>query len=94
MVALSRAEFAPYLEQTPKWGISDQDRKLEREFEFENFEEALKFVNAVGEIAEYEGHHPNIYLHSWNKVKLILYTHAIGGLSDNDFVLAAKIDDI
>ena len=51
-------------------------------------------MNAVGAIAEEEGHHPNLFLHSWNKVKITLYTHAISGLSENDFILAAKIDTI
>ena len=64
-----------------------------REFEFADFKEALAFVNAVGEIAEDEGHHPDIHVH-WNKVTLVLWTHAIGGLSDNDFIVAAKVDRV
>ncbi|MCI0531753.1 MAG: 4a-hydroxytetrahydrobiopterin dehydratase, partial [candidate division Zixibacteria bacterium] len=79
--------------QVEKWNILD-DKMLEQEFAFKNFKEALKFVNACGEIAEADGHHPNLFLHSWNKVKVTLYTHAIDGLSINDFVVAAKIDKI
>lgn len=89
--ALTRDQFSHYLGQVPNWSVTEADTRLEREFEFSNFEEALKFVNAMGAIAEEEGHHPNIFLHSWNQVKVTVYTHAIGGLSLNDFVLAAKI---
>lgn len=67
---------------------------LEREFKFKNFKEAVAFVNKVAELAESEGHHPNIFLHSWNKVRLTLSTHAIGGLSENDFIMAAKVNGI
>ena len=56
---------------------------IEREFKFRDFKEAMEFVNKVAAIAEEEGHHPNIYLYSWNKVRLELYTHAIGGLHEN-----------
>ena len=91
---LTRQEFSPYLEQVSEWAVIDNDTKIEREFAFKDFKGALAFVNAVGAIAEEEGHHPNLFLHSWNKVKITLYTHAISGLSENDFILAAKIDTI
>jgi len=93
MPPMARKDFSAYLGQVEKWNILD-DKMLEREFTFKNFKEALKFVNACGEIAEADGHHPNLSLHSWNKVKVTLYTHAIDGLSINDFVVAAKIDKI
>jgi 4a-hydroxytetrahydrobiopterin dehydratase len=88
---LSRDEFDQYLEQVKAWQVID-DVQLLREFRFENFKQALDFVNKVGKIAEKEGHHPDIYLYAWKKVRLTLTTHAIGGLSINDFVLASKID--
>lgn len=66
--------------------------QLEKEYSFKDFREALAFTNEVGEIAEEEDHHPDIYL-TWGKVELKLSTHSIGGLSENDFILAAKIDD-
>ncbi len=66
--------------------------KISREFVFRDFIDALDFVNRVGDLAELEGHHPDILLHSWNKVLITLYTHSIGGLSENDFILASKID--
>lgn len=89
---LTRKDFEPYLEQVPEWSVIEDDTKIEREFEFKDFQAALDFINNAGEIAEDEGHHPDILLHGWNKVTFTLYTHAIGGLSVNDFVVAAKID--
>ncbi|MFH2050288.1 MAG: 4a-hydroxytetrahydrobiopterin dehydratase [bacterium] len=91
---LTRKDFEIYLEQVNEWSIVENDTKMEREYEFKNFKEALDFANRAGAIAEEEGHHPNIYIHDWNKVKMILYTHAIGGLSINDFVMAVKIDQL
>ena len=74
------------------WKIIDEHH-LEKEYSFKNFKEALDFTNRVGEIAEQEGHHPDIFL-GWGKVKLDLWTHNIGGLSENDFILAAKADSV
>ncbi len=90
---LKREEFSIYLEQIKDWNVVN-DLELERDFTFKNFGEALKFINQVGALAENEGHHPDIYLHNWNKVRLNLKTHAIGGLSINDFILSTKIDEI
>jgi 4a-hydroxytetrahydrobiopterin dehydratase len=64
---------------------------LEREFKFPNFRQALQFTNRVGELAESQNHHPDIYL-AWGKVKLTLWTHKIDGLTESDFVFAAKVD--
>lgn len=68
------------------------EHHLEKEYLFKNFQEALVFTNKVGAIAEVEGHHPDIYL-SYGKVGIKLYTHKIDGLSENDFILAAKCDE-
>ena len=67
------------------------DHHLEREFKFKNFVEALDFTNRVGELAEAQNHHPDIYL-TWGKVKVTIWTHKVEGLTESDFVLAAKID--
>lgn len=67
------------------------ERQLEKEFKFKDFREALDFTNKVGEVAEAEGHHPDIYL-AWGKVKLTVWTHKINGLTESDFILAAKAD--
>lgn len=90
---LTAEQFAPYLEQVPRWSVVD-DKMIERLFLFQDFAEALKFVNEVGAIAEDEGHHPDLLIHSWNKVKITLWTHAIGGLSINDFIVATKVDHL
>ncbi|MBS0647983.1 MAG: 4a-hydroxytetrahydrobiopterin dehydratase [Verrucomicrobia bacterium] len=74
----------------PCWKIIDEHH-LEKEYTFKDFKEALAFTNKVGALAEQEGHHPDIIL-SWGKVKIILWTHKIDGLSENDFILAAKCD--
>ena len=76
----------------PSWRVI-HDHHLLRVFKFKNFAQALKFTNQIGELAETEGHHPNICL-GWSYVKVKLSTHNINGLSENDFILAAKIDEI
>lgn len=84
-------EAKPYLDNVKDWHVEDDGKKIERKFKFKDFKEALAFVNQIGEIAESEGHHPDLEL-GWGKVKVELSTHAVGGLSVNDFILAAKID--
>jgi 4a-hydroxytetrahydrobiopterin dehydratase len=91
--AYTTEQIAIYSPQVPDWQVIDS-KKLQKEFQFKNFKEALAFVNQVGEIAEQEGHHPDINLHDWNKVTFTLWTHAIKGLFLNDFILAAKIDTL
>lgn len=75
------------------WQVSEDGKKISKLFKFKDFKEALAFVNKVGEIAESEGHHPDIEL-GWGKVNIMLTTHAIGGLSQNDFIVAAKTNTI
>lgn len=87
------SQIAIYKPQIPDWNVID-DKKLEREFKFKDFSEALEFVNKVGEIAELDDHHPDINLYNWNKVTITLWTHKIKGLFLNDFILAAKIDEL
>ena len=79
--------------QVPKWKLRKDEPRLWREFTFKDFVRAMKFINKVAQLAEEEGHHPDIHVH-WNRVKLVLWTHDIGGLSENDFILAAKIDTV
>lgn len=74
------------------WEVVD-NHHLEKKLKFKNFKEALDFTNKVGEIAEEEGHHPDIFL-AWGKVELTVLTHKIDGLSESDFVFAAKVDEI
>ncbi len=91
MPSLSETQARQFLEQTPEWALQEKASRLVRRFEFENFKSGLEFVNRVGDLSEEQGHHPDIAIH-WNKVELVLWTHAIGGLHENDFILAAKID--
>ena len=74
------------------WKVLNEHH-LEREFKFSNFREALAFTNRVGELAELQGHHPDIYL-AWGRVKLTIWTHKIDGLTESDFVMAAKVDQL
>ncbi len=90
----SEAKAQEYLTQVQGWRADKEFKKIEGNFKFNNFKEALDFVNKVGQLAEKEGHHPDILLHSYNQLKVILVTHAIGGLSNNDFIMAAKIDNM
>ncbi|OLS29540.1 MAG: putative pterin-4-alpha-carbinolamine dehydratase [Candidatus Thorarchaeota archaeon AB_25] len=82
------------LDAVPDWTKSAGDiDKIEKLFKFKDFKEAMNFVNKVAEIAEEQDHHPDIFV-QWNKVTLTLWTHAINGLFENDFIVAAKIDEI
>jgi 4a-hydroxytetrahydrobiopterin dehydratase len=90
---LSKAQAQELNKQLKSWTVSGDSKWLSKEFKFADFKEALAFTNKVGEIAEKEGHHPDIVL-SWGKVVIELTTHAIQGLSENDFILAAKIDQL
>ncbi len=89
---LTPDEYGAFLRSELSGWVDLEEKRIEKEYKFKNFKEALAFVNKVGALAEEEGHHPDIYLHNWNKVTLTLPTHAIGGLSENDFILASKID--
>ncbi len=90
---LDHSQSNEYIEQIDQWHLNE-DISIEKTLRFKDFKEALNFVNKVGAIAESEGHHPDIGILGWNKVKILLTTHAIGGLSDNDFILASKIDEL
>ncbi|NLY85356.1 MAG: 4a-hydroxytetrahydrobiopterin dehydratase [Tissierellia bacterium] len=92
-IPLEREEIEEYLKNLKSGWTAVEDKYIEKTFKFKNFKEALYFVNKVGNLAEEEGHHPDIYL-SWGKVVLKLWTHKIKGLHENDFILAAKIDEI
>lgn len=74
------------------WLVVD-DHHLEKEFKFKDFKQALDFTNEVGRIAEEQDHHPDILL-SWGKARVTLWTHSVGGLSPNDFILAAKVEQL
>lgn len=89
--ALTDVEARALQKQIPHWELAEKATRIRHEFEFVDFLGAMRFVNRVAEVAEAEGHHPDIAIH-WNKVELVLWTHSIGGLHENDFIVAAKID--
>ena len=89
---LKEGEIEEFLEKVDGWKEIDQHH-LKRTYDFNNFKQGLDFVNKIGELAEKEGHHPNLKL-SWGKVEVKLWTHNINGLSENDFIMAAKINNL
>ena len=94
--AFNYSEIHKYLKKINGWEVKTNNQKnyyLEKNFKSKNFLSSQKFVNLVGGIAEKESHHPNISF-GWGYVKIEIYTHAINGLTENDFILAAKIDKI
>jgi 4a-hydroxytetrahydrobiopterin dehydratase len=89
---LQGAELIPFAEQLPDWKIVDEHH-ITRSFRFPDFKTGLDFVNRVGAVAEAEGHHPDLCL-AWGKVDVQIYTHKIRGLTESDFVMGAKVDQV
>lgn len=88
---MAEPELTLYLERLGgAWQVID-GHHLEKEYKFKDFRQALDFTNRIGELAESVGHHPDLHL-AWGKVKVIVWTHKIGGLNEADFVFAAKVD--
>ena len=87
---LTPLEINQYLQQVNQHWQAQGDR-IHRTFITDDFMSALNFANRIAPIAEEEGHHPDLHIY-WGKIEVVLWTHAIGGLSENDFILAAKID--
>ena len=90
MPPLKSDELKKLHENVPAWNIV-HEHHLQREFRFPDFKQALAFVNRAGAVAEEQGHHPDILL-AWGKADVTLWTHTIDGLSESDFIMAAKID--
>ena len=92
MTLLSKEEINQKLDHHHGWKV--ENKQLAREFNFRDFVEALDFVNKVGVAAEEINHHPDIFLHSWNKVKITVSTHSEGGITNKDFQLLDKIEKV
>ncbi len=88
-------QISKYTPDVPEWQIIDTESvaKLQREFKFKNFVEAISFADKVGALAEENGHHPRLII-DWGKVIVLWWTHAVKGLHRNDFIMAAKTDDL
>ena len=83
---------AEQLKQLPQWKLTADGQRIQRSWVVKNFMAGMRFFNACAELAESEGHHPDLHLVGYRNVTVELWTHAIGGLSENDFIVAAKID--
>ncbi len=92
MAPMTKKEAETMLTHIKGWSFREEFKKIHKNFVFKDFKEALSFVNKVGDLAEGEGHHPDIHILNYKNVEIDLSTHAIGGLSQNDFILASKID--
>jgi 4a-hydroxytetrahydrobiopterin dehydratase len=90
---LTREEVEAHRRQTPEWTVRDDPDRIERTFKFKDFAEAFAFVSKAADLAEAEGHHPDIAF-GWGYATVSLYTHKIKGLHENDFIMAAKLDRI
>ena len=90
---LEEAEAGALLDQTPGWELIDDATKIRRTFSLGNFAESMALVNKVGDLAEEEGHHPDITF-GWGYCTVLLYTHKIKGLHENDFIMAAKVNEL
>jgi 4a-hydroxytetrahydrobiopterin dehydratase len=89
---LKGEELASLARQLPEWKVVDEHH-ISRTFAFPDFRRALDFVNRIGEVAEQQGHHPDIFL-AWGKVEVTLWTHKADGLTESDFIMAAKIEQL
>ncbi len=92
--AFDRAEARAGLKEIPGWYLSDDAKSIWREYLMKDFVAAVEFINAITPIAEAEGHHPDLHLTGYRKLRVDLNTHALGGITENDLILAAKIDTL
>ena len=90
---LTPKEASGFLDQVPRWELNDNSDRLNRKFTFDDFVTALAFVNKVGAVAEEEGHHQDISF-GWGYADIVLFTHKIQGLHENDFIMAAKVNEL
>lgn len=90
----SFGEAKTYLTQIPNWSLSPDAKSISRELVMKDFLAAIRLMNQIAEVAEAEDHHPDFHLTGYRKLRIELANHSIGGLSENDFILAAKIDEL
>ena len=92
--AYSSAEAEAQLQKLSGWSFSHEGQRIRKKWTAKNFVAAMDFFNRVADLAEQEQHHPDLHLEEYRNASIEIWTHAIGGLSENDFILAAKIDEI
>lgn len=91
---LDPKDVAELIKTVPGWTLSADGKRIRREWRVRNFVAGLRFFEKVGALAEDEGHHPDLHLEGYRNVSIVITTHAVGGLTENDFILAAKINDV
>jgi len=89
---LTTEEIQTFLKQVPDWQLVLEGKRIKRDLEVKSFKRGMRFFQKVAEIAEEEGHHPDLHLTEYKKASIELWTHSVGGLTENDFIEAAKID--
>ena len=94
MAVVKQDEAKSQLEKLPGWQISQAGKRIRKDWTVKNFKVGLDFFQRVGQLAEADNHHPDLHLEGYRNVWIEVFTHAIGGLSENDFILAAKIDKL
>jgi 4a-hydroxytetrahydrobiopterin dehydratase len=92
--ALGSDQVREYLASVPNWQLTADGKRIRREWRVKDFMTALDFINRTGQLAEAEDHHPDLHLVGYRNVAIEIWTHAVGGLTENDFILAAKIDEL
>jgi 4a-hydroxytetrahydrobiopterin dehydratase len=92
--AISKEQAEELLKDILEWQVGDGGKVIAKTYKHEDFQNAVVFVNQVAKIAEEANHHPDIFIHNYNNVTISLTTHSAGGLSESDFLVAAKIDDL
>ncbi|HUY32549.1 MAG TPA: 4a-hydroxytetrahydrobiopterin dehydratase [Pirellulales bacterium] len=88
------ADAQAQLDNLPGWRLTHEGQRVRKDWTVKNFMAGLDFFNRVAQLAEAEGHHPDLHLEGYRKLSIEIWTHAIGGLSENDFILAAKIEQV
>jgi 4a-hydroxytetrahydrobiopterin dehydratase len=94
VTALTAEQIKTFLPAVPDWKLTADGKRIRREWRLKDFVTGLDFFQRVGAIAEEEGHHPDLHLSNYRQAAIEIWTHALGGLSENDFILAAKIDKL
>jgi 4a-hydroxytetrahydrobiopterin dehydratase len=92
--ALSRAEAEALIRSLEGWALDPEAKLITRSWTMKNFVAGIDFFNKVAALAEEEGHHPDLHLEGYRRVMIVLWTHAVGGLTENDFIMAAKINQV
>ncbi|MEI7998250.1 MAG: 4a-hydroxytetrahydrobiopterin dehydratase [Candidatus Omnitrophota bacterium] len=91
---LTRQEVLEFLENCPHWSLSGDDKSIERLYVYRNFVQVVDMINRIKDIAQEEGHHPDLHLTGFKNLRVVLYTHALGGITENDLIVASKINKL